>query len=95
MRALVVATVLLTTLGLHALHAEDKGKPSPSGQSQDHSNASVTPAPQASSDDQTRRTMNRMGPGIDWDHRKAGRHWRISPHHPEREPESGAGSFLC
>jgi hypothetical protein len=85
MRALVVATVLLTSFGLHSLHAQDQGKPSPSEQpvqSQDQPNASAKPAPQASSDDQTRRTMNRMGPGIDWDHRKAGRHWRTSPHPP-------------
>jgi len=85
MRALVVATVLLTWLGLHSLHAQDRGNPSASRQpvqSQDQPNASAKQAPQPSSDDQTRRTMNRMGPGIDWDHRKPGRHWRISPHHP-------------
>jgi hypothetical protein len=56
MRALVVATVLLTSFGLHSLHAQDQGKPSPSEQpvqSQDQPNASAKPAPQARSDDRT------------------------------------------
>jgi hypothetical protein len=84
MRALVLATVLLTSFGLHSLRAQDQAKPPVSAQplqSQDHPNAAKQ-APQSSTDDQTRRTMNRMGSGIDWDHRKPGRHWRISPHHP-------------
>lgn len=85
MRALVLAAVLLTSFGLHSLRAQDQGKPAigaQPAQSQGHPNAPARQEPLSSSDDQARRTMNRMGPGIDWDHRKPGRHWRISPHHP-------------
>jgi len=82
MRALVFMTVVLTSFGLHSLYAQDQGKPAVGGgqpaQPQDHTNAPTKQATQ--SDSEKQRTLNRMGPGIDWDHRKPGRHLRISPH---------------
>jgi hypothetical protein len=84
MRALILTAGLLTLLSSYPLLAQDQGKP-PVDAAQPVQPGSSAPAKQnqqSSSNDQTGRTLNRMGPGIDWDHRKPGRHWRISPHHP-------------
>jgi len=82
MRALVLTPVLLMSLGLGPLLAQDQGKPTPSAsqpaQPQVNSNASAQDRP-SNDEAQKRRTLERMGPGIDWDHRKPGRDWKISP----------------
>ena len=48
MRALVLATILLTSFGLHSLRAEDQGKPAVTAQpaqSQDQPNARAKQEP--------------------------------------------------
>jgi hypothetical protein len=83
MRTLVVTVVILMSFGPHPLLAQDQQKPplstSQPAQTQGRSNG---PAKQdLEPSNQNQRTMDRMGPGIDWDHRKAGRDWQISPSH--------------
>ena len=81
MRTIVVTAVILMSFGLHPLLAQDQQKPplsaSQPAQTQGMSNG---PAKQdLGNDSQKQRTMDRMGPGIDWDHRKPGRDWQIPP----------------
>lgn len=82
MRALILTTVLPTSFGPGPLLAQDPAK-SPPGASQPrvNSNASATQDRPSNQEGQKRRTLERMGPGIDWDHRKPGRDWKITPGH--------------
>jgi hypothetical protein len=79
--ALVVTTVFLMLLGLHPLLAQDQGRPSVSAPqpAQAQTDSWAKQVPNLSDEDQKRRTMERLGPGVDWDHRKPGRDWQISP----------------
>jgi hypothetical protein len=82
MRALIVTTVLLTSFGPGPLLAQDPAKSPPNAsQPQVNSNASTTQDRPANHERQKRHTLERMGPGIDWDHRKPGRDWKITPGH--------------
>lgn len=82
MRALILTTVLLTSFGPGPLLAQDQTKSLPNAsQPQVNSNPSATQDQPANNERQKRRTLERMGPGIDWDHRKPGRHWKITPGH--------------
>jgi hypothetical protein len=82
MRTLVVTAVMLMSFGLHPLFAQDQQKPPPGAsqpaQTQGQSNGPAKQDPELN-EGQKQRMMDRMGPGIDWDHRKAGRDWQITP----------------
>ena len=81
MRTLVVTAIMLMSFGLHPSLAQDQQKPPLSAsqptQTQGQSNGPVKP--DLSTESQNQHLMDRMGPGIDWDHRKAGRDWQITP----------------
>ena len=82
MRALVLATVLLTFFGLVRPLPKTKENQRPTRHSQ--SSLKLIPMLQhtglpSNNNGQKRLTLERMGPGIDWDHRKSGRDWKISP----------------
>jgi len=81
MRTRVVTAVMLMSFGLHPLLAQDQQRPPLSApqpaQTQGQSSGPVKP--DLSTESQNQRTMDRMGPGIDWDHRKAGRDWQTIP----------------
>ena len=83
MRALVLTTVLLAFFGPNPSFAQDQEKPTSNAsrptQPQANSNASAVQDQPSNNNSQKRRTLERMGPGIDWDHRKPGRDWKISP----------------
>ncbi len=80
MRARVFTAVFLTSFGLHPLLAQDQARPPASVQQPAHqTDSSAKQVPDLSNEDQKRRTMERLGPGVDWDHRKPGRNWQISP----------------
>jgi hypothetical protein len=82
MRALILTTVLLTSFGSGPLLAQDQAKSPPNAsQPQVNSNPSATQERPSNNEGQKRRTLERMGPGIDWDHRKPGRDWKITPSH--------------
>jgi len=81
MRTLVVTAIMLMSFGLHPSLAQDQQKPplSASQPTQTQGQSNGPARPDLSTDGQNQRTMDRMGPGIDWDHRKAGRDWQITP----------------
>jgi hypothetical protein len=80
MRALILTSVLLTSFGPGPLLAQDQAKSPPNAsQPQVNSNPSATQDRPSNNEGQKRRTLERMGPGIDWDHRKPGRDWKITP----------------
>ncbi len=79
MRALVFTAALLTSFSLSPLLAQDQGKPPASpqpAQASGQSNASTT---QPNDEKQKKRLMERMGPAMDWDHRKTGRDLEMAP----------------
>lgn len=82
MRALIVTTVLLMLLALRSSFAQDQARPPASApqQAQPRADGAVKQVPDPGNEDR-RRTMERLGPGVDWDHRKPGRDWQISPGH--------------
>lgn len=81
MRALFLGTALLMPLSLGASLAQDQKSALPTAsqpaQSQPDSRTSTTGS--SSSSGQKDRMLERLGPGIDWDHRKPGRDWKIAP----------------
>ena len=81
MRALFLGTALLMPLSLGASLAQDQKSASPTAsqpaQSQPDSRTSTTGS--SSSSGQKDRMLERLGPGIDWDHRKPGHDWKIVP----------------
>jgi hypothetical protein len=85
MRTLFVVTLLLIPLSPSL--AQDPGRTAPnasqSAPPQPGSTAATTA--QSKSRGQSDRVLERMGPGIDWDHRKAGRDWKIVPGHDRGE----------
>jgi hypothetical protein len=87
MRAPVVTTVFLMLLGPQPLLAQDQGRPPVSAPqpAQAQTDSSAKRVPNSGDDDQKRRTMERLGPGVDWDHRKPGRDWQISPRREDGE----------
>jgi hypothetical protein len=79
MRALILTTVLVTLFSQHALLAQEQGKPPVSGAQATQEGGTGAPAKSDSQSNDERRVMERLGPGMDWDHRKAGRDLQISP----------------
>jgi hypothetical protein len=81
MRTLVFTTLFLMLLGLFPLLAQDQGKPPVSSPqpAQAQVGSSAKQAPGSGKEDQARPTLERLGPGVDWDHRKPGRDWQITP----------------
>ncbi len=86
MRPLIGTTVFLMLLGSNPLLAQDQARPPGSApqQEQPQLDSSAKRVPSSDNGEQKQRTMERLGPGIDWDHRKPGRDWQISP-----RPEHG------
>lgn len=80
MRAIFLGTALLALVSVGPSLAQDRN-PAPNisrpEQSQLESRISKTGSP--ISNGQTNRVLERMGPGIDWDHRKPGRDWKMTP----------------
>ena len=89
MRALVFTTVFLMLLGLFPLLAQDQGKPSVSSQqpAQVQADPSAKQVPGSAKEDQS-PTLERLGPGVDWDHRKPGRDWQITPRREDGEAKA-------
>ena len=77
MRAPVLITTLLA-LSASPAFAQDEARP-PASASQPAPGVTRPDSPpgEAGRDRDAGRMMDRMGPGIDWDHRKAGRDWRM------------------
>ena len=87
MRGLVLVTVLWASSGLYPATAQDEGKPpvnasqpAPAQSKQDQQ----TGGDQKKANDREvgrendmGRMMDRMGRGMDWDHRKVGRDWQM------------------
>ncbi len=83
MRALIVTIVVLASFAQHPVLAQNQGKaphsePQPV-QAQGGPIAPARPDAQSSDEANRQRTMERMGPGMDWDHRKAGHDLQIAP----------------
>lgn len=82
MRAIFLGAALLMSLSLGPSLAQDQS-PAPNVsrpvQSQPDSRTSGTDP--ANSRAQNNRVLERTGPGIDWDHRKPGRDWKMAPGH--------------
>jgi len=82
MRALTLTIVVLTSFGASSLLAQDQGK-APATESQP---VQARPGPtvpanrQPGEESNERRVIERMGPAMDWDHRKPGRDLRMNPH---------------
>ena len=88
MRALAVTIVLLTWSSLYPLFAQNKGKPSAdAAQTGASSSVPARNESRSTSENEKRHMLHRMGPGIDWDHRKAGRDWKISPHREKSDDD--------
>lgn len=76
MRAILLGTALLTLVSAGSSFAQDSTpNVSRPAQSQLESNTSKTDSPIGNG--QKNQTLERMGPGIDWDHRKPGRDWKV------------------
>ncbi|WP_143279020.1 hypothetical protein [Bradyrhizobium sp. C9] len=80
MRALIVTIVLLVSFGPSCSLAQDQGKATATESQPPRAQDGLTkPADPQSDENYERRIMERMGPGMDWDHRKPGRDLRLSP----------------
>jgi hypothetical protein len=81
MRALIVTIVLLASFSQQPLFAQNSANAPLSEQqpvqSQAGPNAPAQPDAQSSDQANQRRMMERMGPGMDWDHRKPGHDLRM------------------
>ncbi len=86
MRALAVMIVLLAPVGLNPLYAQEQAKPSAhAAESKANSNVPATQKEPSISEHQKRHIQHRTGPGVDWDHRKAGRDWKYAPRDVDRK----------
>ena len=72
-RALVLTMVLLASSGLYPASAQDEGKPPASASQPAPAQTNQNSPPQ----NDMGRMMDRMGRGMDWDHRKVGRDLRM------------------
>ena len=79
MRALILTITLLTLSGPSCLLAQDQGKPALGG-----SRPVDVATPPAKEKDHGPQVIERLGPGMDWDHRKPGRDLKLSPR-PEND----------
>lgn len=86
MRAIFLGTALLMQLSLGASLAQDQKSAAPNAsqpaRSQPDSRTSTTGS--SSNNAQKDSILERTGPGVDWDHRKPGRDWKIAPG-PEKD----------
>ncbi|WP_316203563.1 hypothetical protein [Bradyrhizobium sp. SZCCHNS3051] len=89
MRTFAFMIVLLASVSLNPLFAQGQGKPSPNpAETKASSGVPAREKGQSTSERQKQHTLHRMGPGIDWDHRKAGRDWKISPQRKKNDAHS-------
>lgn len=79
MRALIVTIVILGSFGPSSLLAQnhEKATGSQPTQAQDRQTGPVNPP--STKKDAAQRVMDRLGPDMDWDHRKLGRDLKLSP----------------
>jgi hypothetical protein len=79
-RAIFLGIAPLMSVSLGPSLAQDRNPApnvSPPVQSQPESKTSKTDL--SNNNGQKDRVLERMGPGIDWDHRKPGRDWKMTP----------------
>ena len=74
MRILFLVTILLGPITPSL--AQDQKAPSADVSQPTHRQSGPSAA---KGNGQNDRVLDRMGPGIDWDHRKPGRDWKVSP----------------
>lgn len=81
MRALSLTIIVLTSFGPSSLLAQDQGNATltrpPPAQAQDSPTGPANPPSKEKANEQ--RVMERLGPRMDWDHRKPGRDLKLSP----------------
>ncbi len=79
MRALIVTIVIWVSFGPSSLLAQNQEKATGSqpAQAQDRQTGPVNSP--SKEKDAEQRVMERLGPDMDWDHRKAGRDLKLSP----------------
>ena len=83
MRALVVTALVVASFAQHPVLAQNQGK-APLGESQPVQaqggpNVPTLPDTTSSSEANRERMMERLGPGMDWDHRKPGHDLQMAP----------------
>ena len=82
MRTLILTMVMLVSFGPSSMLAQDQGRgtlnESQPPQAQDNPTGPANP--RSKEENNERRVRERLGPGMDWDHRKPGRNLQISPH---------------
>lgn len=92
MRSLIATVIVLASFGPNLLLAQEQGKASLNQQQPAQTQGgpkTPTGADSQRNDEANRRhIMRRQGPAIDWDHRKPGRNWKISP---RREDSTAKG----
>ena len=79
MRALIVMIVTLVSFGPSSLPAQNQEKATGSQPAQaQHRQTGPVNSP-STKNDAEQRVMDRLGPDMDWDHRKPGRDLKLSP----------------
>ncbi len=82
MRTILLGAALLMPLSLGPSLAEDQSPaPNVSRPVQSQPDLKTSGTDPANSRAQNDRVLERTGPGIDWDHRKPGRDWKMTPGH--------------
>jgi hypothetical protein len=84
-RALVLTMVLLASSGLYPASAQDEGKPPASASQPAPAQTNQNSPPQ----NDMGRMMDRMGRGMDWDHRKVGHDLRMRRDDDDRDRDRG------
>ena len=81
MRTLILTMVMLVSFGPSSMLAQDQGKATLNESQPAQAQDKPIPANSRSKEENSeRRVRERLGPGMDWDHRKPGRDLQISPH---------------
>jgi hypothetical protein len=80
MRTIFVGIALLMSLSVGPSLAQDQNPaPNASRPEQSQLGSKTSGTDPVNSNAQKDRVLERMGPGIDWDHRKPGRDWKMTP----------------
>jgi hypothetical protein len=85
-RAIFLGTALLMSVSLRPSLAQDRNPaPNVSRPAQSQLEPETPKMDPSNSNGQKDHMLDRMGPGIDWDHRKPGRDWKITPGREESD----------
>jgi hypothetical protein len=81
MRPIFLGAALLMSLNLGPSFAQDHSSAAPNASqpAQSQADSTISTTGSLNNNGQKDRVLGRMGPGIDWDHRKPGRDWQLSP----------------